>query len=336
MDSRDDSFLDRIRRPEYTGGNRCVPCTTFNVALAFLATLLVAPLGPVAVAAVFFGSMGSIYFRGYLIPGTPTLTKRYLPDPVLELFDKGPSGPQDGWEVADDPTVADANGSDAVEENGSDAVEDPDGVTSTDDDGADSNADEPEFETVKRIQNRRENAVDPVEFLLDTGTVVRTDGIEELAFDESFATLVADHVDRLDRESVSPAVLGEMFDVDPDEIEFKDRSYPALTVRRRVRKWPGDGAYLADVASHVALSERTDRWLDVPVEQRLSILKSLRSFHTDCPVCGGELVATAETVESCCLAHEVVAIRCDDCKEHVLELDPEEVETTGHGTGITP
>ena len=32
-------------------------------------------------------SVAAIYLRGYLVPGTPTLTKRYLPDSVLKLFD---------------------------------------------------------------------------------------------------------------------------------------------------------------------------------------------------------------------------------------------------------
>ena len=74
----------------------------------------------------------------------------------------------------------------------------------------------------------------------------------------------------------------------------------------------------------------------MPAEQRLSILQSLRSFHSSCPVCGGEVAATADTVESCCQAHEVVAIRCADCGEHILELDPETVATPGDDTGITP
>ena len=360
MRSRDDPVLDRIRQPAYTGENRCLPCTVLNVAIAFLATVLAAPLGPVAVAVVFAASMGSIYFRGYLIPGTPTLTKRYLPAPVLEAFGKEPPGPREGWEAAEEPANTDDrpddNGdpeidahaeSDAASEvdahaevdgengaaSGIDDAESDTGNEAADGDGGENDA---EFETVERIQNRRENAVDPIEFLLDGGVVVPTDGPEALAFEESFADRIATHVDRLDEGAVPPAVLAELFDVDPAEIEFQNRSYPAITVRRRVRKWPGDAAYLADVASHLALVEHTDGWIDVPAEQRLSILQSLRSFHADCPVCGGELAATADTVESCCLAHEVVAIRCDDCGEHVLELDPQEIESVGTETGITP
>ncbi|RLM53642.1 hypothetical protein DVK02_12380 [Halobellus sp. Atlit-31R] len=77
----------RWRQPEYTGANRCLPCTVVNVALTALVAAGVgsvsAPLG-VVVAAL---GVAAIYFRGYLVPGTPTLTKRYLPESVLELFD---------------------------------------------------------------------------------------------------------------------------------------------------------------------------------------------------------------------------------------------------------
>ncbi|GAB3319721.1 hypothetical protein GCM10027355_16770 [Haloplanus salinarum] len=85
------SFSDRVhhlRQPEYTGENRCVPCTVVNLAIAALLGGLVAMVSPPLAVAVFAGSVAAIYLRGYLVPGTPTLTKRYLPDAVLKLFDK--------------------------------------------------------------------------------------------------------------------------------------------------------------------------------------------------------------------------------------------------------
>lgn len=346
MGSRDSSLLDAFREPEYTGENRCVPCTAINVALAVALTAVSAALGPIVALAVFVGSMASIYFRGYLVPGTPELTKRYLPDQVLALFGKAPDGPREGWEGGGPVTVTDETAAvtgdepdrvgvgRVVTDRGTGASE----ASSLDDDAenGDADSDEPEFETVKRIRDRRENAVDPVEFLLETGVVEPTDGTEELAFEETFADRVAAHVSSLERRDVDVETLATMFGVEPDQVSIEDRPYPAVTVRRRVRKWPGDGAFLSDVASHLALEDRTDRWLEVPAEQRLSILQSLRSFHTSCPVCGGEVAATADTVESCCLAHEVVAIRCVDCDEHLLELDPQAVATPGDDTGITP
>ncbi len=80
--------LTALRRPEYTGNNRCLPCTAVNLvlaaALAAVAAFVSLPLG----VAVVVGSLASIYLRGYLVPGTPRLTKRYLPERVLGWFGK--------------------------------------------------------------------------------------------------------------------------------------------------------------------------------------------------------------------------------------------------------
>lgn len=82
---------DRLRRDEYTGANRCYPCTAVNSVIAVVVSvagwLLAPPLG----VGLFTVSMGAIYFRGYLIPGTPTLTKRYVPDRILSWFDAHPA-----------------------------------------------------------------------------------------------------------------------------------------------------------------------------------------------------------------------------------------------------
>jgi hypothetical protein len=77
-----------LRRPEYTGENRCLPCTAVNLVLAGLATAGIATVS--APAALGFGvlAVGCIAVRGYLLPGTPTLTSRYLPARVLEWFGK--------------------------------------------------------------------------------------------------------------------------------------------------------------------------------------------------------------------------------------------------------
>ena len=83
-------LLDRVRQPEYTGQNRCIPCTIAN---AVIAAVLAAAAGLVSVplgVAVFAVSVAAIALRGYLVPGTPTLTKRYFPDWLLAVFDKDP------------------------------------------------------------------------------------------------------------------------------------------------------------------------------------------------------------------------------------------------------
>jgi len=83
------SVGERLRRPEYTGENRCLPCTVVNVCLTLVAAAVAAvgvtPLGGLV---VLVGGLGAIYFRGYLVPGTPELTVRYFPPWLLELFGK--------------------------------------------------------------------------------------------------------------------------------------------------------------------------------------------------------------------------------------------------------
>jgi len=88
--------MTSLRQPEYTGRNRCWACTTVNciIAVALAAVLsalsvtlaqpLVAALGG---AAVLLLSSIAIWLRGYLIPGTSTLTKRYMPARTLAWFD---------------------------------------------------------------------------------------------------------------------------------------------------------------------------------------------------------------------------------------------------------
>jgi len=80
---------DRLRRPEYTGENRCLPCTAVNVCLTLVAAAVVTvALTPLGGLVVLTGGLGAIYFRGYLVPGTPALTVRYFPPWLLELFGK--------------------------------------------------------------------------------------------------------------------------------------------------------------------------------------------------------------------------------------------------------
>jgi len=84
--------LDALRQPEYVGENRCMPCTIVNVLIAVvLATLAWHLLAPIASVVVLVVSLAAIGLRGYLVPGTPALTTRYLPDRVLALFEKAPA-----------------------------------------------------------------------------------------------------------------------------------------------------------------------------------------------------------------------------------------------------
>lgn len=91
----------RLRNPQYTGENRCVPCTVLNVVIAAVAAAILAIVVPLdgAGAAVVGGAAlltaaAVIYLRGYLLPGTPWFTRTYFPDWVLRYFDHHEPTPQ--------------------------------------------------------------------------------------------------------------------------------------------------------------------------------------------------------------------------------------------------
>ncbi|WP_339104748.1 hypothetical protein [Haloterrigena salinisoli] len=105
------AIVARLERPEYTGENRCLPCTVANVAIAaLLAVGLGVATSTLAGALAFACALLLVYLRGYLIPGTPTLTRRYLPDRVLSWFGKA-----DAPEPERRPTIETADLEAAVE-----------------------------------------------------------------------------------------------------------------------------------------------------------------------------------------------------------------------------
>jgi hypothetical protein len=107
--------IDSLRQPEYTGENRCMACTVVNSVLAVAVAGVVgagataAGAAPSVAAAAGGGFLAlaaaSIWLRGYLVPGTPELTKRYMPERMLAWFGKAPEDASglDGSTDATDP-----------------------------------------------------------------------------------------------------------------------------------------------------------------------------------------------------------------------------------------
>lgn len=94
--------VERVRQPEYTGENRCIPCTATNLAITVVVAAALAFVWiPAAVAFAVVGVV-SVWLRGYLVPKTPELTKRYFPEWLLAKFDKQPT-PEPITEGAFDP-----------------------------------------------------------------------------------------------------------------------------------------------------------------------------------------------------------------------------------------
>jgi hypothetical protein len=284
----------RYRNPAYTGENRCFPCTIVNVAIAVVTSLLVALVSRRGALIAFVGSLVSIGLRGYLVPGTPTLTKRYLPDRVLARFETHPP--------AERQSSPDREQSDNLQR-----------------------------ETIEELERQREQTVDPERFLLEVDAVEPLEDGSDLRFTDALESEIADQEASLPDDPLEAALLAELYGIDANLIEIQDRSYPAVRIGHRVHRWPSTSALTADVATHRALEALTDRWADVPQGQRVELLEVLRSFRTNCPDCGGAIAMSEDTIESCCRTYEVLALICTTCDSALLEFDQNEIGGTAGG-----
>lgn len=109
-------LIDRIRRPEYTGENRCWPCTVVNgTILAVLAGLLARRDRRTAAVAVTVLGSAAIVLRGYFVPYTPQFAPRLVAALPIDAFDhddepeetgslSDSTGAPDGTDAADEPT----------------------------------------------------------------------------------------------------------------------------------------------------------------------------------------------------------------------------------------
>ncbi|MFC4436896.1 MULTISPECIES: hypothetical protein [Natrialbaceae] len=285
--------LSELQNSEYTGENRCVPCTIVNVLIAAAASALVGIVSRRGGVLTFAGSLAAIALRGYLVPGTPTLTKRYFPDRVLAQFDKHPLEERQRAEREQS-----AEGEPAV---------------------------------VDEFERQQESAVDPEQFLLEVDAVEPCETQDDLCFTDELADMIDDRVAGLPEEPLDRALVADLYGIEPESVTLEDRSYPAVKIGRRIHKWPSEAALAADLATHQALSELTDRWTEVPQGQRIELLEVLRSFHGSCPACGGRITMSEDTIESCCRSYEVLALNCEGCSAPLLEIDPTEIGGTDGG-----
>ncbi|MEF8801481.1 MAG: hypothetical protein V5A38_13340 [Halolamina sp.] len=299
--------LEQYRQPEYTGENRCLPCTAVNVAIALLLSAFASFIGtPVLGLLVLGGSLLSIYLRGYLIPGTPELTKAYLPDWVLATFDKAERPPfepePDLSEASEDPAAADSGAADTT------ATGKP---ASTETDGP---ADEA--------------LIDPETLLFEVDAIRETGDSEDIELTDAFADSLLEGATELrDDEGERATALAGLLGVEATDAIIEEEIHgPAFYAgEERLHRWPSEAALLADASAHRALAGRV-QWETIAPAQRLGIARALRSFLSTCPVCGGAVGLTEETVSSCCRAWDVFAVRCKECEAHFLELEPRDIE----------
>ncbi|MFB6185072.1 MAG: hypothetical protein ABEI96_11000 [Haloarculaceae archaeon] len=309
------SVLDRLRQPQYTGENRCTPCTVVNAAIAVVVALgigaaaipvgtTVAALLAVVAASVF---AATIYLRGYLVPGTPRLTKTYVPDWLLRRFETHEPGERTGGPALD----TDVTGTDPTTNA---PAQNETGVT-TADATADATADvtDDDAKTVENVEA----------FLLRAGAVTECADEDDLCLTDEFRTAWRAQIERLRSDDTTRADLATVLDVDADRLsveEYED-AFIARLDERRVGRWESHAAFLADVAAANVLRQRHDPWTALDVPSRSSVLSGLRIFLERCPSCDGPVTVDERVVESCCRSLDVLAVTCQDCNARVFEIE---------------
>jgi len=276
------SAIDRVRQPEYTGENRCYPCTAVNLVIALVVAvgvvLLVrttawAAYGLLAGNVAFLVCLVPIVLRGYLVPGTPTITKRYFPPWLLAFFDKEP---QTTSGLADDGPDGDGDEIDVEQRLLTAGALEP----------------MPDGEDLRLASSLREDWRSEMEAVRDSDAD-RERLIEVLGAPEGY---------------LSFETYGDSFRASIDGVT--------------VGTWESRGAFVADVAAAPVLEARIDDWEQLSVPDRGRLLNGLRLFLEACPTCDGPLSFGTNTVESCCSTHEVAALTCDDCGERIFESQP--------------
>lgn len=180
----------------------------------------------------------------------------------------------------------------------------------------------------ERIKYNRAHAVDPAEYLRETGIVRETDDERELAFDPSIADSVREHMAAVREEGVSESDIATLFSTDIGDVTELDRDYTAYKIILIIRKWPSEAALEFDIAVDRALRE-TGEWAErVPPRQKYRIVESLRAFQDRCFVCDGPLTQSEEPRTSCCGEQDVITVHCDSCGERFIEIALEQEQQT--------
>jgi len=298
--------LEQLRRPEYTGENRCLPCTAVNVGIA---AVLAAAIGWTVAAElgalVFLAALAAIWLRGYLVPGTPELTKRYLPERVLRLFGKGRDpGP---------PAAIDAESYLLAAEV---LIETPDGSDL---------AFAPEFESAWRthlaaLRDATDAAFGDAAF--GDAAFGDAEGVADAARDDGPVAEFAPDGTR-PAAPADVAALARLTGIDEGDLSLRWRGDAgfAHAEGERIGHWESRSAFLADVAADRALTTLLDDWGSLPLASRSGVLGALRLFVERCPTCEGPVQLEERVVESCCSSYEVVAGRCTACDARLFELD---------------
>lgn len=306
-DSGPPGSLADLRRDEYTGVNRCWPCTALNTALLAVASVTVGwAIAPLAGAAVAAAGLAAIWLRGYLVPYTPRITRRLLPLLPGERFGHAvpPAAPAEPTATAGAETPATDGAGESPR--ASDAVPAVSG------------------EGVSAGRTDDASGTDVVEALLAADVLVADGGALTLDpdFHDAWRAAIADS---RSAESAPDALADALVAAIPwvaDAAVVRDggRQWIQLTdadARLAAETWLSLPAAAADLTAVRTLAARTD----LDARRRTLAAPPLRQFLERCPRCDAELDVSSP--RACCGSPRYVAegieavLACPDCDELV-------------------
>ncbi|EMA05294.1 hypothetical protein C439_00805 [Haloferax mediterranei ATCC 33500] len=267
-------------------------------------------------------SIGLIYLRGYLVPGTPTLTKRYLPPEVLRWFGKDPepalaSGLGGGKTTA--PASGNSSQSDAKDTSSTttESAATDNGSPADSEDATNGEADAPEHEQVA-------SGDDLETFFMNHDILEPCADADDLCLTDDFETAWAEATDPLVDSEITAETVADAFGIEADddqdlELVTRDEAQILQSESAWMGQWPSRAALIADVAASSVLQSRVPGWDDYDPEEKGPVLNGLRMFLETCPTTGGDIHMGEEVVESCCSSHKVIAVTCEDTGERLFE-----------------
>lgn len=281
-----DDSLERLRRPEHTGENRCWPCTVANVVLVALGALLLARRRrALALTAAAVGG-AAVWLRGYVVPGTPRFAPRLVA--ALPL----PSDPFDHDEYAPDPSASGVAGADV----GADGTADSLPASGTDG-GEASAANGGTTAPAEPGSLGGEGLGEELVERLLAADVLEPDGealVLGSSFDETWRAAMAD-LATMDADALAEATFEVAHAATVDTFENEDGEWVVLgdgSGEFDGETWLTRPVAVAEAGAVRALADRVDE------TTARAAAGPLRMFLHECPDCGTELVES--TTAACC------------------------------------
>lgn len=308
------NIIDGLHQPAYTGKNRCEPCTVLNLVIAALLGSFIARKSNIGGLIAVLVSVGLIYLRGHLVPGTPTLTKQYLPPTVLRWFGKEPAPKiATGLGDAETATTPPADGPvvpNSVDE--STATEESTTGSGTTTDTSDMTSDE------------RLSAIEDLEtYFVEQKILELCTDSDDLCLTKAFETAWFEEVEPLTDSELTASEVADVFGFDADLQQFELVTYDEARLLRseskQIGQWPSRPALVADLAASRVLSSWVSDWNVYDPQEKGQLLNALRMFLETCPTTDGDIHMGEEVVESCCSSHTVIAMTCEETGKRLFE-----------------